>query len=183
MVVISCEVKYKGAVPRNADIGRRLWVQILQKAWSEVGFYFFDKFVHRHFEQGASQRYEYKKRAGEESGLSYKAFTRTYTGRKQKKFHHMQSMVWSGRTREGAKRATIYPLPRGEGVRIALPGIVHVNQYKPQRKKHGDSGPPIDLREEILAITREEAEEAGKIHEAVVTRLFKEHTGQEIVNI
>lgn len=77
-------------------------------------------------------------------------------------------MVFSGDTREGAKRAAIYATKNG--VRVALPGCVHLNQYKPPAKKYGPHAgePPLDLRPDLLAISFREQEELRRLHQRIM---------------
>ena len=62
-------------------------------------------------------------------------------------------------------------------VRVALPGLVHLNYYKPRSKKYGPFAgcDQINLRGEMLAISRREATELRKMFELIVARLWREH--------
>jgi len=173
--MLHVNVKYKLPLTSTVDLGVAEFRRILKEAWQEVGMYLFSNFVERHFTKEATGRYGYQPRAGEDT--SGKTFWRSYTGRKQKKYHHTLPMVLTGRTREGAKRVTIYATSKG--VRVALPGVVHLNQYKPKAKRIGPHAgdPPIDLRDELVMITDSEADTLRKIHEAAVVRIMGARRG------
>jgi hypothetical protein len=167
--MIHIDTKYTATANPDPEIARREFRGLLKEAWRACGLYLFDQFVQKHF--GREQKeYAFAPRAGEDA--SGKAFWRSYTGRKQKKFHHTLALVLTGRTREGAKRATIYPT--SNGCRVALPGAVHLNQYKPQAKRVGSHAgdPPIDLREELLRVTAAEADKLAQVHGAAFVKAF-----------
>jgi hypothetical protein len=170
------ETKLNGKVMSGAGFSRELvdrWKECLKAAWSEVGWHLFRMFVEKHFTKAGAAEYKsenvagdgpvYGPRSGE--GESGRAFWKSYNGRKQKALGHQLAMVFSGRTRDGAKRATIYAT--SNGVRIALPGCVHLNQYKPKPKKHGPHAgePPLNLCGDLLAISRRESEELRDLFE------------------
>ena len=173
--MLKVAVKYQLPLTSSADLGVAEFRRVLKEAWGEVGLHLFNNFVARHFSKEGASEYGYQPRAGEDA--SGKNFWRSYTGRKQKKMHHTLPLVFSGRTREGARRVTIYATSKG--VRVALPGAVHLNQYKPPQKRLGTHAgePPIDLRDELVAISDGEAAILAKIHEAAVVRILKGRRG------
>lgn len=197
MPVISCEVKYGGRIGRS-DVSSAMgiaallpaeWNRALKETWAEIGHYFHARFVEKHFTKAGADEYRaenvaygevavddtYRPRSGE--GESGKAFWSSYNGRKQKQFGQQLAMVFSGNTKNGAKRATIYATSKG--VRVALPGCVHLNQYKPKPKKYGPHAgePPINLRGDLLAISRREAEEIRALHERLMVQKFGNRLG------
>jgi hypothetical protein len=167
--MLHVSVKYRLPMTSSVDLGVAEFRRWLKEAWSECGSYLFQNFVDKHFAPEGKGRYDYQARAGEDT--TGKNFWRSYTGRKQKKYHHTLALVLTGRTREGARRSTIYATSKG--VRVALPGCVHLNQYKPRAKRDGPHAgePPIDLREELMRITATEADVIAKIHEKAILRL------------
>jgi hypothetical protein len=181
--VISCEVKYSGMVCGSVEVTRSAWRRALKETWSKIGFYLADRFVEKHFTKAGAEEYRsenvagdgpvYQARSGE--GESGRAFWKSYNGRKQKNTGKQLAMVFSGDTKKGAKRATISAT--SNGVRIALPGVVNLNRYKPPVKKYGPHAgePSLDLRGDILAISRREREEMRAMHE----RLLVERFGQK----
>ena len=173
--MLHVNVRYQLPMTSSVDLGVAEFRRVLKEAWSDCGTYLFEKFVGKHFEREGKGRYNFAARAGEDT--SGKNFWRSYTGRKQKQYHHTLALVLTGRTREGAKRSTIYATSKG--VRVALPGCVHLNQYKPRAKRLGPHAgePPIDLRDELMRITPDEAETLAKIHEAAVVRLLGSRRG------
>jgi hypothetical protein len=168
--MLHVDVRYKPPLTSSGDLAASEFRSALKQAWSECGTYLFSRFVDKHFTKEGAAEYAYQPRAGE--GTSGKNFWRSYTGRKQKKYHHQLAMVLTGRTREGARRSTIYATSKG--VRVALPGCVHLNQYKPRPKRDGPRAgdPPIDLRDELMTISPSEAQTLAKIHEAAVIRIL-----------
>lgn len=173
--MLHVDVRYQLPMTSSVDLGVAEFRRVLAEAWKDCGYHLFSNFVDKHFTKEGAKRYGYQLRAGEDA--SGKNFWRSYTGRKQKKMHHTLALVYSGRTREGAKRSTIYAT--SNGVRVALPGVVHMNQYKPKPKRIGSHAgdPPIDLRNELVTITGTEADVLAKIHEAAVVRLLGSRRG------
>jgi hypothetical protein len=181
MPQIFCEVRYGSKISRNQafpEVAQMLPAQFnaaSKAAWAAVGWKWFEDFVAKHFTSAGAEEYRagnvagdpaYRARSGE--GQSGKAFWRSYNGRKQRQLGQTLAMVFSGQTRDGAKRASIYST-RG-GVRVALPGVVHLNQYKPRPKKYGPHAgePPLDLRGDMLAISRAERDTVPPLHEKVM---------------
>lgn len=180
MVVISAEVRYSGRLTGNTFASQSYWRQSLKDVWNEIGWYFFKHFVEKHFTKSGAQEYReqnvaygevaandtYRPRSGE--GESGKAFWCSYNGRKQKQLGHQLAMVFSGDTRDGARRAKI--TATSKDATIALPGCVHLNYYKPHRKKRGSHAgePPLNLRGDLLAISRRESETIRAMHERIL---------------
>ena len=174
MPAIFCSVRYgSSTVCSSVTITQSMWKRALRDAWNAVGWHMFNRFVDKHFTKQGADEYRasnvagsepvYQARSGE--GESGKQFWKSYNGRKQKKFGQQLAMVFSGNTRDGAKRATIYPT--SNGVRVAMPGLVHLNQYKPPVKEYGPHAgePSLDLRADVLAISSGEKEEMRAMHE------------------
>jgi len=173
--MLHVDVRYQLPFTSSVELGLAEFRRALKEAWQECGMYLFDNFVAKHFTKEGAAEYHFAPRAGEDTGG--KNFWRSYTGRKQKKYHHTLAGVLTGRTKEGARRATIYAT--GKGVRVALPGCVHLNQYKPRPKRLGPHAgePPIDLRDELMTIAPSEAETIRKIHDASIRRQFGARVG------
>jgi hypothetical protein len=193
MAIISCQVRYRGSVTGSIAISQRYWREALKQAWNKVGWYLFERFVEKHFTKAGADEYRnsnesvtsatvYAARSGEDQ--SGKAFWRSYNGRKQKKLGHQLALVFSGATRDGAKRATIYAT--SNGVRVAMPGLVHLNQYKPPVKKYGPHAgePSLDLRSDVLAVSKREVETLAEIHrQHILGRFNEEWLDEHIVDI
>jgi hypothetical protein len=185
MPMLFCEVRYGGRITASPDLGRVEWERALKETWNAIGWHLYEHFIEKHFTKAGADEYRqenvagdapvYQARSGE--GQSGKAFWRSYNGRKQKKLGQQLALVFSGATRDGAKRATIYATRNG--VRVALPGCVHLNQYKPPVKKYGPHAgePPIDLRSDLLAISRRESEEIRSLHETLMIQKFGNRIG------
>ena len=176
MPVLSCDVKYSGKITGDVFVTQSYFRASLRETWNKIGWHLFTQFVGKHFTKRGAEEYRsenvtndgpvYQARSGE--GETGRAFWKSYNGRKQKKNGQQIAMVFSGQTRDGAKRATIHAT--ANGVRVALPGIVHLNQYKPPAKKHGPHAgePPLNLRGDVLAISRREREEMRDLHERIM---------------
>ena len=150
----------------------------------------FDRFVQKHFTKPGAEEYHaenvittapvYAARSGE--GQSGKDFWRSYSGRKQKSKGHQLAMVFSGATRDGAKRCRI--TATANGVEVTLPGLAHLNYYKPKPKKYGPHAgePPLDLRGDINAVSRRELDELGRVHrEAMVDVLGQKYMDNHLI--
>lgn len=180
MARLSCTVGYRGIVSASVMVTKTALQRALKETWSKIGWHMFEKFVEKHFTKEGAAEYRnsnatgdgavYQARSGE--GESGRAFWKSYNGRKQKRFGQQLAMVFKGNTRDGAKRATVYATSKG--VRVAMPGLVHLNQYKPPVKKHGPHAgePAIDLRRDMLAISRKEQDEIQNMHERLLTDAF-----------
>ena len=116
----------------------------LKETWSAIGFHFLETLRGKALHRSRADEYRtgnvaygevaaddtYRPRSG--AGESGKDFWRLDNGRKQKRYGHQLGMVVN--TRDNAKRGTIYAT--FQGARIALPGLVYLNQYKPKTKKY-----------------------------------------------
>jgi hypothetical protein len=181
MPTISCEVKYGASVMTGSVVySQRAWRNALKEVWAKVGWHLFENFVGKHFTKEGAEEYRdynvtgdtelYRPRSGDDE--FGKQFWQSYQGRKQKKYGHQLAMVFSGNTRDGARRATIYAT--SNGVRVAMPGLVHLNQYKPKVKEYGPHAgdAPLDLRADVLAISRSEAKDMRALHEKLMVERF-----------
>jgi len=166
--MLHVETKYTVSASPDPEIGRREFKNLLKEAWSAVGWRHFELAVARHFTKEGGREYGYKPRVGEQSGLTQAEFWRSYAGQKLKATGQTDPLVFSGRTREGARRATIYPT--SGGVRVTLPGCVHINQFKPPARR--DGRPPIDIREELLTISPAEADDRARFHGAAFVKAY-----------
>jgi hypothetical protein len=196
MPIISCEITYAGKITGNTFVTQADFNASLKETWSEVGRYFLRTFVPKHFTKPGANEYRsenvaygevaaddtYRARSGE--GESGKQFWASYNGRKQKEGRGQLDLVFSGNTREGAKQESIEATRYG--VVIHLPGCVHLNQYKPKPKKYGPHAgePPLNLRGDLLAISRREVEEVRGLHERIMAWKFgREFLQHHVVTI
>ena len=193
MPEISCQVRYGNLIINpshgvDAGVGELHageWRKALKKTWNKIGWHIHRHFVEKHFTKEGAAEYRaenvagdgpvYQARSGE--GQTGRAFWASYNGRKQKQLGHQLAMVFSKETRDGAKRVSVHDT--NHGVRVTLPGCVHLNQYKPPRKTYGPHAgePPIDLRGDLLAISRREKEEIRALHERLMIQQFGHRLG------
>ena len=142
-----------------------------KQAWLAAGTMFHLKFRDDRFTAAHGKKAGYKPRKGEESGTTGKAFWKSYTGQKLKKWKHKNPLQWSGETRAKVKYATItstgttYNDPTsftsvdavGGGCRVAYPGANKLN-YRPK-------GGTINMAEEFRRIIPEEAEAIARAYD------------------
>jgi hypothetical protein len=187
MIKFGCDVQYKiGDITANVKAGNitsvtvGAWNRALKSTWEAIGRHLHEKFVQKHFTKTGAAEYRsgnvagdgpvFEPRSGE--GESGKEFWKSYTGRKQKSRGHQLPLVYTGETRDGAKRATINAT--NNGVTVTLPGCVGINRYKPKVKKYGKNAgaAPIDIRRDLLAISRQESDQIRAMHTALMVRQF-----------
>jgi hypothetical protein len=94
----------------------------------------------------------YAKRKGEESGLDTKAFFRSYTGRKLRKWHHTNPLQWSGETRRNVRHANIYTTSKG--ARVAYAGARKLN-FRPR-------GGSINMAQEFRKLLPDEIDRLAR---------------------
>lgn len=66
------------------------------------------RFLPMHFEESAKRRYGYTARQGERMDRGSRAYRRSYTGRKERKFGHTKALVYTGRSRDTMTRSASY---------------------------------------------------------------------------
>jgi hypothetical protein len=142
-----------------------------KEAWIQAGTMFHLKFRDERFTAAHGKKAGYAKRKGEESGTAGKAFWKSYTGQKLKKWHHKNPLQWSGETRARVRAATItatgtrYLNPtswtsvdsKGGGCKVAYPGASKLN-YRPK-------GGTINMADEFRRIIPEEAEAIARTYD------------------
>lgn len=154
---ILLKVRYQGAVP-GVTLGRRELNQVLEKAWFPPGKNWHEQFRPKHFTKEGAAEYGYEPRKGEQSGTSGKAFWRSYTGRKLKKFGHTLPLVFSGELRDKARTARIEATSKG--VRVFLTNAGKANFHHPKST--------IDMRAELTRISIAEMRESTEILSAAI---------------
>lgn len=150
-------VRHRGAVPRNI---RKIHTQASKEAWYSTGRRFHaehrdDRFTHKH-----ARKAKYKKRDGEEPGITRKEFFRSYTGRKKRKFGHTRPLEWSGETRRAVRSANITATSKGGRVKYA--GARKLNFRNP----HSD----IHMADEFRRLIPEEIEDLADHYDDVLDR-------------
>ncbi len=138
-MAIEIEVTYSGAVPGSPNLTPKAWKELLKAAGHAVGRHWIDEMLPRHFESGASRRYNYAPRQGEQKGLGNR-WWRTYTGQKQKKYHHTLPLVLTGELRASAPRGARVEVTT-QHIRVRLPGARGMNRL------------PAEMRDELTRVT------------------------------
>ncbi len=132
----------------------------LKEAWYEAGIYFHTHLRDKRFTKEHAKKAGYTPRKGEASAgvANYygnsKAFMKSYTGRKLKKFGHTRPLEFSGTARRLVRTASISSTSNGS--RVRYPGARVFNYKNPF------SNPAMNLNLEFRTILPEEAEQIGR---------------------
>jgi hypothetical protein len=113
VIVLHIEVTRAG----TGTLNTRVWNGIKRRLWKSVAQYWIDEIRPKHFTKGGAKEYGYSPRQGE-TGASGKAFWRSYTGRKQRKFGHTKPLTWSGAFERDTRSSRIQATQHGSTVRI-----------------------------------------------------------------
>lgn len=119
-------IKERGAVPRRMMKAHNA---AAKTAWFSAGKLFHEAMRDARFTAEHARKAGYDKRKGEESGIDTKAFFRSYTGRKIRKWGHRRPLEWSGETRRKVRYANINNTSKG--CRVAYPGASKLN-FRPK---------------------------------------------------
>jgi hypothetical protein len=112
------------------------------------------------FTKSHARKAHYKKRRGEEAGLSRQAFFSSYTGQKQRKFGHTRPLEFTGETRRLVKTANITSTSKGGKVRY--PGARKFNF----RNRYSS----IRMSEEFRRLLPSEKTELAKEYDKTLNR-------------
>lgn len=156
-------IKERGPTPRGM-IGK--FNDCSRKAGTAMGVAWWSRFRPKHFTHEGAREYGYAKRRGEGAGRGTKEWWQSYTGRKQRVYHHTLPLVWSGASRELAKtgdiRCTATRSMTRVYVRIRAPALKFINPVT-----------HIDLAEEMTTISDRERVELLKVYEDVLAACIK----------
>jgi len=142
MIPIAFNIKYSGPIPRHVRARLR---RILKEGYQYIGIFWHRHYRAKHFTREAYQEYYYTPRKGE--GKTGKAFWRSYTGRKQRRFGHTRPLVWSGESERASRRRDVRATSKG--VKI----FIHANKLN-FRNPHSN----INMREEMTRVSTRERE-------------------------
>lgn len=150
--VLDIRIKERGVVPRGM---KRAYGRASKAAWYETGVRFHtehrdDRFTHEH-----ARKAGYKKRKGEDAGLTGKAFWQSYTGRKLRFKKHTRPLEWSGDTRRAVRMGSITSTSKGG--KVAYAGARKLNFRSP----HSD----INMAEEFRRLTPGEMSSLAKFYD------------------
>jgi hypothetical protein len=123
---LKVRITERGAVPRRLS---KVYTRESKASWYDTGKLFHGEMRDKRFTQEHARVARYVKRAGEEQGLSERAFRRTYTGKKERKFGHRRPLEFSGETRRLVRTANISSTTKGASVRY--PGARKFNFRNP----------------------------------------------------
>lgn len=156
--MIILEAEYEGV----QGIGKSQFNKIMRDSLRVMGLHWRKKFLPMHFGNKATSRYGYAKRAGE-SGNTRRKFSRSYTGRKLKKYGHTRPLELTGASKaealssdrvdtkyRGGEGAALIPLPQGFNRRAA--------------------GSRVRMNEEIRAVREDELKELGDLLTAEIAK-------------
>lgn len=137
----------------------------LKEAWIDAARYFHDRMRDRRFSIEHAKAAGYAPRKGSDEPIGSKAFWRSYTGRKLKKYGHMRPLEFSGKTR-AAMKSYVSLSSTSKGGKAAYPGARAFNYKNP------NSDPSMNLNLEFRKILPGEADELAKIIDAKIDDLF-----------
>lgn len=156
------DVLFKNVHPiYSADLSKRHVNEAIKEGNFAVAESWVTKRLPKHFTREAYDLYGYLPRMGE-PGTPYTKWKGTYTGRKLKEKGHTLPGVWSGESESRAKHPRIVATSKGVRVYINAPALN-------LRPKDGR----IDLREEVVKTTFQEADELFALHADVTTRALQ----------
>jgi len=95
-IVAGFEIKHKGAVPGSANLTQKIFNELIRESWEDVGDYWHENFLDKHFTPAGADEYGYAPRSGETGNPHPKGFWASYSGRKQKYLHHKNPLVFAG---------------------------------------------------------------------------------------
>jgi len=138
-------ITWKGTIP--GAYSKSEWRnEILKPAWKELGEWFHQERIPIRFTNQAKSLLNLEPRRGEQPGISFKAFKRSYTGRKVSYKKHRKPFVWSGETERDATRIRDVR-STSNGVKIVL-HVRKLNFRNPKSK--------IRMNEEIRRVGESE---------------------------
>lgn len=143
-----------GPTPRHLLKHER---RIRKDTWLALADHWFREFRPKHFTHRGASEYGYTPRSGE--GASGKAFVRSYTGKKLKRFGHTYPLVWSGTSMRRAQMGRITGTSKYARVSMNVPAF----NFRPKFSS-------INMRAEMETISRGEAIELTALAERTVQK-------------
>lgn len=141
-------INVKEYVALTASGGKSEMRKSLARSWAVAGRFFHANLRDRRFTLEHAKKAGYAPRKGQQQGIGTKAFFRSYTGRKLKRFGHMRPLEWSGETRKAVRMANISST--SNGARVAYAGARAFNFRNP------NSDPTMNLNLEFRKVLPEE---------------------------
>lgn len=152
----------------SAEVGfsRRGFQRLLKDAYTAIGQQWVRECLPKHFTKAGAAEYDYAPRKGE--GSTGKAFWRSYTGRKQKRFGHSLPLVFSGEL-----QANVLAGPNitatSRGCRVRLGGSNKANWKHPASQ--------VDMRAELTRISAAERKKLTLAMNAQIDRAIRRYSG------
>lgn len=134
--MISLDLKWLNFPPKKSA-----WNKKLTEVFRAVGRYWHEHFLPKHFTEAGAREYGYFARKGERLPPGSKAYRRSYTGRKERRFGHTLPLVHSGLSRSLARLLKLRVSSKGG--RVLLP--TGFNRKHPKSR--------IVMRDEITRIS------------------------------
>ena len=153
------EIRTRGlAAGRKAAHNRAL-----KYAWEQTGVYWHEHFREKHFTSAGATEYGYKPRQGERGRQGAKGFSRSYTGRKLKKYGHTRPLELTGQSRASTRTRKVTATSKGARVVMRAPAL----NFKAR-------GSDINMNEEMRTISPAESK--------VLSRVLEDHTITHLSN-
>lgn len=150
----------KRTVPRAL---RSVITQGRKSSWKATGRHFHTNHRHLRFTASHAKRARYYKRKGEGMPFGSKAFWRSYTGRKLRKYGHMKPLYKTGETERMTRTAAISSTSKG--VKIKYPGARKFNLRHPRSR--------IEMNNEFRRIAPYEIPTLGRVYERDLDQRLK----------
>jgi hypothetical protein len=147
-------LKYSGATP---NVIAKVMRGATKPAYEKAGIFWHREHRPKHFTTKGGSEYNYQARQGERG--SGKAFKRSYTARKLRKYGHTRPMVWSGQSEAFSRIRDVRSTSKGVRVVMALPR--HFFQFRK------DLNQP-NLAEELSRVSEAEQEQIAKVLDAEI---------------
>lgn len=156
------QVEYRGAVPSRM---RSVLRAANKAAFLEIGELWHKVMRPKHFTEEGARKYGYQKRKGE--GESGRAFWRSYTGRKMRKFGHTRPLEWSGLSKTLTAMRDVRATSTGARVVMRANALNFRNPHS-----------TINMRDELTRITPDEGELLIRKFDGRLHRIMNADTGR-----
>jgi len=157
--MMKIRLTYYGPVPGSVNLTQREYNNLLKQAWGDVGRYWHDKMLPKHFTREGGFEYRYKARK------------RGYQERKRRAVQkgHIsaaQPLVGIGKTSGELRDACRFARVQAtfKGVKVFLPKARKANWRHPNSQ--------INMAEELTVISQREARELFALHTKTMDRLL-----------
>ena len=143
-----------------------------RRSYQEIGGMFLRDMVLVRFTAAHAQEAGYVKRKGELLPPGSKAFKRSYSGKKFKRFGHMRPLEFSGDTKREIKQGAHVKVTKN-GARVVFPAARKFNLRHPTSQ--------IRMNEEFRSITTREAQTLGQAFDRTYNTLINRGSPETII--